>query len=498
MSPATKMKVLLVSPKCRETFWGFKHALSFTFKKAANPPLGLVTVASMLPEKWEKKLVDMNVTSLKDKDIKWADIVFISAISVQEKSAEEVITMCKKADTKIVAGGPLFTAQYVKFSTVDHLILNEAEITLPQFLEDLRNGCAKHLYTTKEWANVNDTPVPLWKLVNMRKYSTMSIQYSRGCPFDCEFCDITTLYGRTPRTKTKTQIIAELESLHSQGWRGPVFFVDDNFIGNKIKLKNEILPAIASWLKKKRWPFSFFTQVSINLSDDEELMHLMMQAGFTSVFVGIESPNEESLAECNKFQNKNRNLVACVRKIQRFGMQVQGGFIVGFDSDPLSIFERQIQFIQKAGIVTAMVGVLTAFRGTKLYHNLEKNNRLLKETSGDNSESSLNFIPKMPRKTLLDGYRKIVTTIYSPDCYYERVRSFLKNYKLVRAEKFQLNYVVALPTVMMRIGVLGKERLEFWRLFFETMFRKPRLFPLAITFAIYGFHFRKFFEKSYY
>jgi len=491
-----RMKALFVYPKYPETFWSFKHALKFIFKKALNPPLGLLTVAAMVPKEWKKKLIDMNVSSLKDKDLKWADLVFISATSLQKKSVKAIIPRCKKAGVRIVAGGPLFTSSRDEFDNIDHLVLNEAEITLPLFLQDLRNGCAKHLYTSDKWADIKNTPTPLWELVNMRKYASMNIQYSRGCPFNCEFCDIPLFYGHKPRIKDKKQIIAELESLYLRGWRGSVFFVDDNFIGNKRNLVKEILPAIAKWMDKRRNPFTFFTQSSIDLSDDENLMQLMVGAGFDIVFVGIETPEEESLSECCKFQNKNRDLIACVRKIQQFGLQVQGGFIVGFDSDPLSIFERQIRFIQKSGIVTAMVGLLNAFRGTRLHQRLASENRLLKDISGDNTDCSINFVPKMRYKTLIDGYKKIVNTIYSPDYYYARVKNFLKNYKPLRKKiRFRLGHVGAFFMSIFVLGIRGKERLHYWRLLFWTMFRRPRLLAMSVGFAICGFHFRKVFDK---
>lgn len=491
------IKVLLVWPKHPDTFWSFKHALKFIFKKAAYPPLGLLTVAALLPKEWEKKLIYMNVVSLSDGDLKWANLVFIGAISVQKESAKEIIARCKKMGVKIVAGGPLFTTEHEEFDGVDYLVLNEAEITLPRFLDDFKNGCARHIYSSGYWADMGKSPIPLWELVNMKKYSSASIQYSRGCPFHCEFCDITLLYGGKQRAKDKNQIIAELENLYLRGWREGIFFVDDNFIGNKEKLKKEILPAIVRWMEKKKYPFSFLTQASINLSDDEKLMRLMVRAGFDTVFIGIESPNEESLTECAKFQNKNRDLIACVKKIQKFGLQVQGGFIVGFDSDTVSIFEKQIEFIQKSGIVTAMVGLLNVLQNTKLYYRLKNENRLLKNSSGNNTDYSINFIPKMSCEQLMGGYKKILSTIYSPRCYYERVRTFLKEYKPLRKKKFRFrfNYLNAFFVSIWRLGIVGKESAYYWRLIFWSLFRRPRLFPLAVTFAIYGFHFRKIFEK---
>jgi radical SAM superfamily enzyme YgiQ (UPF0313 family) len=312
----------------------------------------------MLPRDWEKRLIDMAVEPLSDKDIKWADYVFISAMEIHRQSVKKIVARCKSLGTKIVAGGPLFTSGYKYSEQIDHLVLNEAEITLPIFLRDLSEGHPKKVYASKQWANLQSTPVPLWELADTKKYACMSIQYSRGCPFSCDFCDVTMLFGNRMRTKAGDQIFAELERLYLEGWRDTVFFADDNFIGNKKQLKEEVLPAIIRWMNKRKHPFTLSTQVSINLCDDEELMKLMVRAGFATVFVGIETPDEESLAECKKFQNKNRDLVACVKKIQSFGLQVQGGFILGFDSDKPSIFAALTRFIQESGIVTAMVGLL--------------------------------------------------------------------------------------------------------------------------------------------
>ena len=476
-----------------DTFWSFKHALKFVSKKASFPPLGLLTVASMLPADWNKKLIDLNATRLEDEDIFWADYVFISAMSIQSDSADEIIQRCKKLNTKIVAGGPLFTSSSEYYNDVDHLILNEAEITLPQFLTDLEKGKTKQKYTSENWADIETTPLPLWGILTMNNYTSMNLQYSRGCPYDCDFCDITVLYGRKPRTKTKEQIIAELDILYYSGWRGPVFFVDDNFIGNKVKLKKEILPAIAGWMEKRKNPFYLNTEASINLADDEQLMQLMVKAGFEAVFIGIESPNEESLVECNKTQNSNRDLISSVKKIQCAGLEVQGGFIVGFDNDPPSIFEKLTSFIQESGIVTAMVGLLNAPKGTRLQKRLEDEGRMLKDFNGNNTDFSMNFIPRMDLKILLDGYQKILNKIYSPKYYYERVIKFLKDFEPKKKKVFHLNpnYILALFKSIVKLGIIGEERLYYWKLFFWSLFKKPQLFSLAILFTIYGFHFRK-------
>lgn len=492
------MKILFIYPRYPDTFWSFRHALKFISKKAAFPPLGLITVAAMVPEEWEKKLVDLNVRSLTDEDILWADYVFISAMSVQRESAKAVIERCRKLGRKTVAGGPLFTAYYDEFENVDHLVLNEAEITLKPFLDDLANGSAKHMYTSSEWADISETPVPKWDLIEFKYYASMNLQYSRGCPYDCEFCDITVLYGRVPRTKTKEQVISELDSLREHGWKGSVFFVDDNFIGNKNKLKKEILPSIIDWMKDHRHPFYFNTEVSLNSADDEDLMSQMVQAGFNAVFVGIESPNEESLQECKKIPNKRRDLAESVKKIQRFGMQVQGGFIVGFDVDPVSIFDKLTSFIQETGIVTAMVGLLNAPRGTKLYKRLMSEGRLLHVFSGNNTDLSINFAPKMNRETLINGYKSVVGRIYSPKEYYARVKNFMRDFKPPQAKVFRVNFddIKALVKATVLLGVIAKERVYYWRLFFWSLFTRPKLFPMAITFAIYGFHFRKVFEEQ--
>jgi radical SAM superfamily enzyme YgiQ (UPF0313 family) len=487
------MNILLVYPQYPVTFWSFKYALKFIAKKASLPPLGLLTVAAMLPQEWNQRLVDLNTEKLTDADIRWADYVLISAMSIQKESADSIIERCRLLGTKVIAGGPHFTAYAEDYGHVDHLILNEAEITLPLFLADLAQGKPQRVYTSPLWADLSKTPLPRFDLMQMKHYASMNIQYSRGCPFDCDFCNITVLYGRIPRTKDAGQVVAELEALYLRGWRGSVFMVDDNFIGNKGKLKKELLPAILDWMERRKHPFKLFTEVSINLADDGELMQLMVRAGFDQVFVGIESPNEESLVECGKHQNQNRDLIANVRKIQHAGLEVQAGFIVGFDKDPVTIFERLTSFIQESGIVTAMVGLLNAPTGTKLHRRLEQEGRIIKNQTGDNTDFSINFVSKMNNDTLVNGYRQILGTIYSPKHYYARVRKFLQEYQPPKKlqSHFKFMYVRAMAQSVVRLGILGRERYQYWKLFFWSLVRKPRLFPLAITFSIYGFHFRQ-------
>lgn len=489
------MNILLIHPRFPDTFWSFRHALKFVRKKAILPPLGLLTVAALLPKDWSKRLIDVNVQPLQSTDLAWADCVFIGAMTVQRDSAREIIAQCRQAGVKVVAGGPLFTSEHAQFPEADHFVLNEAELTLPPFLEDLADGCAKRIYSSPAFADIQQTPTPLWELADLRRYFSMSIQYSRGCPFNCEFCNVTALFGHQPRTKTVSQVLAELDGLYRAGWRGQIFFVDDNFIGNKGRLKRELLPALIDWQKRGRG-MPFFTEASINLADDEPLMLQMVEAGFDSVFVGIETPDEAGLTECNKKQNCNRDLIESVKRIQRSGLQVQAGFIVGFDSDTASIFQRQIDFIQQSGIVTAMVGLLQALPGTRLYKKLEGEGRLVGQTTGDNVDGTTNILTRMNVDVLHEGYTEILRHIYLPKHYYKRVRTFLREYKrpTIRV-RLNVSRLLAFGRSMIRLGLFGQERFEYWKLLVWAAFRRPRLLPQAVTLSIYGHHFRKVCEQ---
>lgn len=491
------MKILLVYPEYPDTFWSFKYALKFVSKKAANPPLGLLTVAPLLPSHWEKRLVDLNVEQLNTRDILWADFVFIGAMSIQLNSALEIIEKCKSYGKKIVAGGPLFTEDFEKFPMVDHLVLNEAEITLPLFLSDLEAGTPQKIYHSTEFADITTSPAPDYSLIKKSKYSSISIQYSRGCPFNCDFCDITALLGHKSRIKTTTQIINELENIYAFGWRGDLFFVDDNFIGNKPVLKNDLLPAMIIWMQEHRNPFVISTEASINIADDPDLMKLMTRAGFSTVFIGIETPHETSLAECNKVQNKNRNLLESVKKVQAAGMEVLGGFIVGFDSDLPTIFKQQIEFIQKSGIVSAMIGLLNAPTKSKLYQKLIAEGRILNKMSGDNTDSSTNIIPKMHIADLIAGYHEVIRGIYAGKPFYKRVRQFLTDFEPQVKKRTNINFnkAMALVKSIFIIGIYDNNRKYYWRLFFWTLFKRPKLFPLAITYSIYGYHYKRVFKK---
>jgi radical SAM superfamily enzyme YgiQ (UPF0313 family) len=487
------MKVLLVFPKYPDSFWSFKYALRFISKKAAVPPLGLITVSAMLPKTWHKKLVDMNVSSLQTQDLLWADYVFISAMYIQKESVSKIIEECVRNNVRMVAGGPLFTQEYDNYPQIDHFILNEAEITLPLFLKDLDSGKPpEKVYKSDEYADITLTPLPDYQLLSRKEYAYMNIQVSRGCPFSCDFCEITSLLGHKVRMKTTRQIIKELELLYDLHWRGPVLVVDDNFIGNKKAIKNNLLPAMKKWMEKHKYPFTFNTETSINLADDAKLMALMVETGFNSTFIGIETPDEKSLQDCNKSQNEKRDLLQSVKKIQNAGLQVSGGFIVGFDSDTPTVFQQQIDFIQQSGIVSAMVGLLNAPKNTNLYKRLKEENRLTVEATGNNTDASMNFVPKMNLFDLLVGYRKIILNIYATKPYYMRIRRFLLNYnKIYKGQKkIGLSYLGAFFKSIYIIGIVNKGRGEYWKFLFWTLIRRPGLFIDAMTFAVYGYHFR--------
>lgn len=487
------MNILLVYPKYPDSFWSFKHAMRFISKKATVPPLGLITIAAMLPKDWNKKLVDLNISTLKSTDVLWADYVFISAMSIQKESVSDIIEECLKCGTKMVAGGPLFTQDYDNFPEINHFVLNEAELTLPPFLKDIASGNEPHkVYRTDRFADLSLTPVADYNLLSRKDYVQMNIQVTRGCPFSCDFCEITTLLGHKVRMKSSAQILAELDALYNFNWRGPVLVVDDNFIGNKHEIKTDLLPAMLEWTKKHKYPFTFETQTSINLADDDELLSLMVAVGFTSTFIGIETPEELSLQDCHKSQNKNRDLLESVRKIQRAGMTVSGGFIVGFDADTTSVFKNQLDFIQQSGIVSAMVGILHAPKNTVLYKRMMGENRLINESSGNNTDASMNFIPVMNQTLLLEGYKGLIRNIYAIKPYYYRIRQFLLTYDGIHTVKKRVRFSMlsSLFKTIYIIGMANRGRREFWKLMLWTLVRKPFLLKEAIQYAVYGYHFR--------
>jgi radical SAM superfamily enzyme YgiQ (UPF0313 family) len=485
------MNILLISPQTPDTFWSFKHVLRFVSKRASFPPLGLLTVAAMLPRDWDLRLVDLNVKRLKDADLRWADFVMISAMIVQKDSVRNIVARCLALRKPVIAGGPLFTTGHEGFPEIQHFVLGEAEEIMPQVVEDMRHNRLQRLYKAPRWPDLAQTPVPRWDLIDLRDYVTMPAQFSRGCPFLCEFCDITVMNGRVPRTKSPAQMIAELEALRARGWREMVFIVDDNFIGDKRRVR-ELLREMVEWRRRTGAEMGFLTEASVNLADDAQLCALMVEAGFTKVFVGIETPSVEALAECSKIQNRGRDLVQAVRTLQQRGLEVMGGFIVGFDSDKADIFKRQFDFIQRSGVVTAMVGLLTALPQTRLYDRLKTEGRLETETSGNNTDSALNFKPRLNREFLQSGYRDLMKKLYEPKVYYQRVRVFLQNHKTSapRLRLSRADFMAFLKSFWL-LGVWYRGRMAYWRFFLGTLVHRPRQFRQAIEFAILGYHFRR-------
>jgi radical SAM superfamily enzyme YgiQ (UPF0313 family) len=485
------MKILLVYPQNPDTFWSFKHLLRFVSKQAAFPPLGLLTIAAMLPRDWELKLVDMNVTRLRDDDLRWADYVMIGAMLIHRPSVVEIVARCGALGKPIIAGGPLFTTGHEAFPQIPHFVLGEAEELMEQVVADMTRGELKRSYEGPGRPDISQTPVPRWDLIDLSRYITMSVQFSRGCPYDCEFCDIIVMNGRVPRTKAPAQVVRELEALRQRGWKGMVFIVDDNFIGNKKRTKN-LLREMIQWRSQVHPDMGFHTEASVNLADDPELCSLMVQAGFKKVFVGIETPSAKSLEECQKLQNKGRDLVAAVHVLQRAGLEVMGGFIIGFDNDKEDIFKRQFDFIQRSGVATAMVGLLMALPRTRLYQRLIKEGRLETESSGNNTQATLNFKPKLNREFLQAGYRELMKRLYEPGMYYQRVRTFLKNYRPGGPDT-RLSWVdiEALLKSFWLLGIWHRGRSGYWRLFWSTLLKRPSQFPRAIELAIMGHHFRR-------
>ncbi len=498
------MNALLIYPEFPDTFWSFRHALKFIGKKSAFPPLGLLTISSMLPKSWNRRLVDMNVRPLATADLKWADVVFASAMYVQKESLKEVISFCKTEGKTIVMGGPYASMGLNDAIEADHVFVGEVETTFPEFLEDLERGEAKAVYQAPERPALALTPIPDFALTDLSQYSDMSVQYSRGCPFNCEFCDIIEIYGRVPRTKSNQQIVAELDELLRIGWRGEVFIVDDNFIGNKKNVRL-LMPVLAEWSARNKYPFSFTTEASVNLADDDELLDQMRTAGFRQVFIGIETPVVESLKEAQKGQNTRRDLIDSVRHVQSYGMEVLGGFIVGFDNDPDDIFERQMDFIRESAIPVAMVGLLAAIPDTQLWRRLEREGRLMgvEDHTGSNTDCVLNFVPKMDATRLIEGYKSIIRNIYSPREYY--ARSFDSLGRVTRSASPQIGEgglkredIAAFARIIYSLGVRDEARGEFWRFMRRVVSEHRDKIDDGLMLAALGYHFRKLTETYCY
>lgn len=487
------MNILLVYPKMPDTFYAMRHFIDVIGKKAAYPPLGLLTIASFLPKDWNKKLIDINVTSLNVVDLQWADFIFLSAMNVQEESVREIVEICNREGVKIVAGGPLFTHEFERFPSIDYFILNEAEITFPLFIEDLKKNKLQHIYKTSEFADVTQSPLPDFELADMDNYIYSIVQYSRGCPYMCDFCDVTALFGRRPRTKTSEQIIKELEAINRQGNTKLILFADDNLIGNKKELKKDLLPALIEWRKKNNPGFFFATQLTINLADDDELMNLLLMAGFRHIFIGIETPDEEGLKASQKNQNLKRDQFTNIHKLHHAGFMISAGFIVGFDTDTTSIFQRQIDFIQQSGIPLPIVNILKAPPGTELFERIKKEGRLSKPFAF--LEGETNIVPIMDEKILYEGFIEVITNIYSPEKSYERIIEFFETYKFPKTgikvpETYKLKEIWIALRIFFIIGIRYRYRKYFWKLIFWCLKNNRKYLDKAIFYGtmIYQMH----------
>jgi len=482
-------KILLVYPEIPTTYWSFNHALPFIEKKALLPPLGLITIASLLPESYEVSLIDLNVGQLQRRDIEEAELVFISAMIVQKESFEQIVRMCNECGRPVVAGGPYPISFYEDIEGVDFFVLDEAELTLPKFLSDLEAGSPKKLYRDHDKPDITRTPPPRFDLIDIEAYDSMPLQYSRGCPYNCEFCDIIEMFGRVQRTKTPSQFVREMAAVYSTGFRGPIFIVDDNFISNRRKVK-ALLREIIAWQREHNSPFSL-SEASIDLAQDDELLDLMVEAGFIMVFIGIETPDEKTLAFTRKGQNLKSGLMESILKIQKRGIEVAGGFILGFDTDPPDIFDRQIDFIQLAGIPTAMIGLLNALPNTRLYRRLEEEGRLLKASTGNNTHDlTLDFKPLMPAETLIQGYKRVIAAVYSPKSYFERCSTLISRLP-VKTKAVRSYSWIEIKALFLSIAkqAFSSYGIHYLRFLAGVLLTRRNLFPDAGAMAIKGYHF---------
>jgi radical SAM superfamily enzyme YgiQ (UPF0313 family) len=490
-----KRKILLVYPEIPATYWSFKYVMPFVGYRSLMPPLGLITVAAMLPDDYELRLVDMNIQELTCEDITAADLVFVSAMIVQKESFHKVVRKCNKCGVPVVAGGPYPTTGHESIQGVDHFVLNEGEVTLPLFIADLEAGRAHKIYRDETKPDITKTPPPRFDLLDLGAYGSMAVQSSRGCPFNCEFCDIIEMFGRVPRYKLPEQFTREMDLLYESGYRGPLFIVDDNFIGNKKKVR-ELLDRIIEWQKSRNYPFSLYTEASINLAQDDDLLDKMVAAGMDMVFVGIETPVQATLEQTNKQQNTKSDIIESVSRIQAKGIEVMGGFIVGFDTDPENIFDLQIEFIQKAGIPLAMIGTLIALPGTQLFRRLESEGRIIGETDGNNTHSmEINFIPRMELDVLVSGYKRVIASIYKPRHYFDRCATLIR--RMPRSRPYGRALGARDMVAFFRsitVQSFSRYGLRYLKLLGTTIVTNPGQFALAVNLAIKGYHFFKITE----
>lgn len=494
MSPS--LKVLLVQPRTPDSYWSFSTAIGYTGTRAVMPPLSLLTVAALMPQDWQFRLVDENIQELSDDHIRRADVVFISGMIIHRTGIQQVVERCHRLNKAVVVGGPFVTslpeAPELKLAT--SLVLGELED--PEFLAaltaDFQSAKLKPRYQAPSQPSLANAPVPRFDLLEVAAYNSMAIQMSRGCPQRCEFCDIIVMYGRKPRYKTAKQVLAELEALYQTGFRGNVFVVDDNFIGNW-KLVEALLPPLQAWQAKRGYPFGLYTEADMRLAKMPKLMDNMVAAGFFAVFMGIESPSTEALKEVAKHQNTGINLVDSVWEIRRHGLMVYGGFIVGFDADTVTSFDAMIEFVQDAAIDFAMVGTLIALAGTPLLERLTREGRITEgDADGDQFKLS-NVIPlQMSQLDLVRGYRRVLETLYRPENYFDRARRAIQGWRPGPARKTNGRELGAVPRSFLKQGVWAPYRREYWKFMLWVKLNRPdalaRAFAMAISYAHFHYY----------
>jgi radical SAM superfamily enzyme YgiQ (UPF0313 family) len=492
------MRALLIYPIFPPTFWSYEKILELVNRKVLLPPLGLITVAAILPQEWEFKLVDRNIRQVTEAEWEWADLVIISGMIVQKADLLDQVRAAKQRGKLVAVGGPYATSvpEEVRGAGVDFLILDEGEITLPMFVEAIQRGATSGTFRATEKPDVTITPIPRYDLLELDAYDSMSIQFSRGCPFQCEFCDIIVLYGRKPRTKAPAQLLKELDYLYQLGWRRGVFMVDDNFIGNKRNVKL-LLQELKVWQAEHQYPFRFNTEASIDLANDSELMELMVECYFDAVFLGIETPDEDSLELTKKFQNTRGSLTEAVNKIIATGLRPMAGFIIGFDGEKKGAGDRIIRFAEEAAIPTTTFAMLQALPNTALWHRLEKEGRLRDRQDGNINQTTLmNFIPTRPLEDIAREYIEAFWQLYDPEQYLDRVhRCFLK----LGAPKCHPPSKIpawvdirALAIVIWRQGIKRKTRWKFWHHLFSIVKNNPGVWEHYLTLCAHNEHFLEY------
>ncbi|MBW4525645.1 MAG: DUF4070 domain-containing protein [Phormidium tanganyikae FI6-MK23] len=490
------MRVLLLYPVFPQSFWSFEKALQLVGRKAMLPPLGLITVAAILPQDWEFKLVDRNLRDVTEAEWNWADLVVMSAMIVQKGDLLEQIREAKRRGKRVAVGGPYATALPNEVAEADYLILDEGEITLPKFIEAVQRGDTHGTYRSDgERPDVTITPIPRFDLLDFNAYDNMSVQFSRGCPFQCEFCDIIVLYGRKPRTKSPEQLLAELDRLYELGWRRSIFMVDDNFIGNKRNVKL-LLKALQVWMAEHQYPFHLSTEASVDLAQDPELLDLMAECNFNAVFLGIETPDEASLTLTNKRQNTRDSLSDAVDTIARSGLRVMAGFIIGFDNEESGAGDRIVRFAEQTTIPIAIFSMLQALPDTALWHRLKREGRLMEDVANINQTTLMNFMPTRPLEEVTREYIDGFWRLYDPANYLDRTyRHFLKlgaPRHSAKLRKITWKVVRAFATVCWRQGVVRKTRWKFWHHLFSILKNNPTVAEHYLSVCALNEHFLEY------